>query len=673
MSPAPGQHGFWFQSVPYLRWRLVIWLLPVLGLLWTVSRAPDWLEPRRLTVEAQPGQSLTLGREALWAPRADEEHILLRREGNREWRLANISASKQVLWWPASGGGEQQIRKWPLTPGAAFAVGNHHLTVLVSQQKQLSLQAGDQRWEYDGIRLYRAGQPLPECRRDWRGQMREGLGALGLSLFLRQRPLRLGGGVYCADRLGLAGVPLDTVAIEPAARGFVLASGSAGEADGVPVTVAVGTPDAESLWRRSIVLAKGDVLLVGHTQYRVVEVTSTLGLAVETRARRVLENPSPPAAAGGVAVQWVRPAWLWPPKQQSLDWRFGLILLPLALSLVWRRLRPSDPVAGIRWRIVLALTLGVACLILHLQVVSVPMLWPYLAAWPVLLVWLFSVSARWSIGLLAILGLLLGGGLVALLQLGVGAGEDGWQRYGGSTVALAGAFGWLVWAGWRMLGPIGWLNERRINWLLHLLCVASLALLGMQVAVGDEGGWMGLQPFELTQLALVAAAARALTLRGRSPLHGWSRAHSAPWLRYLAPLALFTVVCGFALVFLRDFSPLVLLGFWGLAMLWAYLRAHPLPLWRWTGQAVVVALLVLIGSGLTWVRDRPETFALPFQADRIAAWAAPEQYPHAGYQPRRALEAIRAGGWSGKVWSEAVNGRVMTVPVVESDFAPTFF
>lgn len=76
------------------------------------ERRTGW-EPRRLTVEAQPGQSLTLGREALWAPRADEEHILLRREGNREWRLANISASKQVLWWPASGGGEQQIQNGP--------------------------------------------------------------------------------------------------------------------------------------------------------------------------------------------------------------------------------------------------------------------------------------------------------------------------------------------------------------------------------------------------------------------------------------------------------------------------------------------------------------------------------------------------------------------------------
>jgi len=52
---------------------------------------------------------------------------------------------------------------------------------------------------------------------------------------------------------------------------------------------------------------------------------------------------------------------------------------------------------------------------------------------------------------------------------------------------------------------------------------------------------------------------------------------------------------------------------------------------------------------------------------------APEQYPHAGYQPRRALEAIRAGGWTGAVWSDTANGRVMTVPLVENDFTPTFF
>ena len=44
-----------------------------------------------------------------------------------------------------------------------------------------------------------------------------------------------------------------------------------------------------------------------------------------------------------------------------------------------------------------------------------------------------------------------------------------------------------------------------------------------------------------------------------------------------------------------------------------------------------------------------------------------------GLKLRRALEAIRAGGWAGTVWNETANGRAMTVPVVESDFAPSFF
>ncbi|MER2528490.1 MAG: FtsW/RodA/SpoVE family cell cycle protein, partial [Candidatus Competibacter denitrificans] len=76
---------------------------------------------------------------------------------------------------------------------------------------------------------------------------------------------------------------------------------------------------------------------------------------------------------------------------------------------------------------------------------------------------------------------------------------------------------------------------------------------------------------------------------------------------------------------------------------------------------------------LSWLQTRPETLSLDFQMDRIRVWAAPEQYPHAGYQLRRALEAIRAGGWAGTVWSEPANGRAMAVPVVESDFAPAFF
>ncbi|PIE83290.1 MAG: hypothetical protein CSA09_02120 [Candidatus Contendobacter odensis] len=51
----------------------------------------------------------------------------------------------------------------------------------------------------------------------------------------------------------------------------------------------------------------------------------------------------------------------------------------------------------------------------------------------------------------------------------------------------------------------------------------------------------------------------------------------------------------------------------------------------------------------------------------------PEHCPHAGYRPRQARNEIRAGGWYGDIWHNTVNGRVMTVPAVERDFAATFF
>ena len=86
-------------------WLTLLWLLPVLAMGWTVYRAPAWLEPGILTVILEPGQTVMLGREALRAPQADSEHILLRREAGGEWRVVHIAPSKQGLWGPAPGGG----------------------------------------------------------------------------------------------------------------------------------------------------------------------------------------------------------------------------------------------------------------------------------------------------------------------------------------------------------------------------------------------------------------------------------------------------------------------------------------------------------------------------------------------------------------------------------------
>ncbi|HOW62932.1 MAG TPA: FtsW/RodA/SpoVE family cell cycle protein [Candidatus Contendobacter sp.] len=654
---------------------LLIWLLPVLAVGWTVYRAPAWQEPRALTVTLEPGRSLVLGREALRAPQADGEHVLLRREADGGWRLANIAPGKQVLWRPARGHDDRPTREWPLTTGARFAVGDQSFTVLAAGAERLTLQAADQRWDYDGLHLRRNGQPLPECVVNSRTWLRERLAAWRLG-GLMPRPLRLGGGVYCADRLGLPGVPVDTALIAPTRPGFALRPGNAGRLDGLPVTVAVGTPAAESLWRRSIALATGDRLIIGRTHYRITRTEPVLELAVLTRAQRWPAGSVPPDAAPAVRTRWQAMAWLRPAALSDLFWPLLLGLPPLMLAFVWpgrRRRWPEEPV---RRRIALGLGLAGAGLGLHVSILTAPALWPYLLAWPALLVWLWTVRSPWSAGLLATVTLLLGGGLATLLQLGVGAGESGWLRYGGSSAALAGAFGWAAWAGWtlwRWQQPDPWLNGRRARWGLRLLGGLGLALLAAQAAFGDEGGWARFQPFELTKLALITAAAYALMLRARLWGRDWSFAKPSLWLRYLGPVTLLLAVSGFALAFLRDFSPLVLLLIGALALAWAYLRAHPEPAWRWGGSAALLALILLLALGVAWLHDRPEDFPLSVQTDRIQVWAAPERYPHSGYQLRRALEAIRAGGWQGAAWGDGVNGRAMAIPVVENDFTPAFF
>ncbi len=667
----------WRQRCYGLRWWWFIGWLPALGMVWTVCHAPAWLEPHRLTVTLEPGQSVVLDREVLWAAQADRDHLLLRRETEGGWRLTNLSSSKQVLWQPAGEPDYRSIREWPLTPGAQFTVGSESFTVLAADAHRLVLQGNHHVWEYDGVRLQRDGQPAPECYPDWRNRWRNGLVALGWDR-LAQRPLRLGGGVYCADRLGVTGVAVDTVAAAPIRAGFVLQPGEAGSAEGSPVITVAGTPAAESLWRRSIPLAVGDRLIIGRTRYQVVQTTPQLELAVLARVQRRLADTAPPVTGPAVAVQWRPIPWLWPVDRSGMRGLWSLVLPPLAIlamGLIWPGLPRPWSKRLRRWKIASALTLASACLGAYLASPDLPVLWPYWLAWPALGFWLAAVRSPWSVRLLAALTLLLGSGLMTLLQLGVGAGESGWLRYGGGNAALTGLFGWLVWAVWTLWQgrpPLNRLNLRLLRWSLRLLGGAALLLLAGQLLFGDEQGWAGLQPFELTKLALIATAAYALMRQARS---GQGAAGSAVsnGLRYLWPVALLVVVGGFALLFLRDFSPLALLSPWALAMGWVWLEVQPHRPLRRSGQTVLLTLIMALAVGLSWLQNHPDAFPLDFQADRIRVWAAPDRYPHAGYQLRRAQEAIRAGGWWGTVWTEAANGRVMNLPAVENDFTLAFF
>ncbi|MBE2295679.1 MAG: FtsW/RodA/SpoVE family cell cycle protein [Phycisphaerales bacterium] len=665
-------------------WLVLVWLLPMLAMIGTAWWAPLWLEPRVLKVSLEPGQTAALGREALQAPQADSEHVLLRRNTDGGWSLSNIAAYKQVLWRSARGGDVQPIRDWLLRKGATFAVGDYTFRVLEAAKGRIRLQEGKRHWEYDGFRAHLDGQPLPECYPGWRSRWSKFLAALGLRDLVR-RPLRLGGGVYCADRLGLTEVPVDTVVIAPVGVDFMLRPGEAGRPDGSMVTVAVDTPEAESLWRRSVPLAVGDDLTIGRTQYRVLRITPDLELAVVARAQRWPAAVVPRLLTPPVEVHWRPVAWLWPPGVDTWIWPLSLAIPLLALGLLWprqigggegmrdpRELRdPRDPLA--RWRLGGALALAGACLGFYLSRLTVPILWPYLLAWPALLLWLITVRSPWSIRLLVVLTLLLGVGWVTLLQLGAGAEESGWTRFGGGGAALAGTFGWLMWAGrhiWRRWRPDQRFDVRLLaRWGLLLLSGVALISLAWQAGFGDEDGWNGFQPFEFAKLTLVLVTAHVLM----ASTEKW-RIHTLFWWVFsLGSVVLLLAASGFALVFLHDFSPLMLLSLWVLALVWAYLRVISRPLWRWGGQVVLLIVVGALAVGVIWLRQSPESFPVTLQATRIRAWAMPEQYPHSAYQLRRALEAIRAGGWTGSIWRDPVNSQAMKVPLVENDFTPTFF
>lgn len=153
----------WRQRCYGLRWWWFIGWLPALGMVWTVCHAPAWLEPHRLTVTLEPGQSVVLDREVLWAAQADRDHLLLRRETEGGWRLTNLSSSKQVLWQPAGEPDYRSIREWPLTPGAQFTVGSESFTVLAADAHRLVLQGNHHVWEYDGVRLQRTVSLRPNA------------------------------------------------------------------------------------------------------------------------------------------------------------------------------------------------------------------------------------------------------------------------------------------------------------------------------------------------------------------------------------------------------------------------------------------------------------------------------------------------------------------------------
>ncbi len=665
-----------------------IWLILLLVALSSMRHAPTWQEADSVQVALKPGESLVLGhdrahqRDDLGSPYADTEHIRLLRTPTGAWWLENVSATKQVLWTPYDGE-ERRVRAWALEPGGRFTVGQQAFTVKTVAVNNLSLQSGDQLWRYNGTGLTLNDQPLPAC--DPLSPHERALKYLRAAW--QPLPLSLGGGVRCATRLGLVGAAADSALLVPTPTGYALEPGPAAPAEGALIQVENTDGKRLPLRQLAVPLRVNDRLIIGYTRYRITQASGVSVLEITARGQRWLAEQAQPASVNGVEVTSKPLSWIHAPSWDAMRDAGLTILAVFGVSvLLWGL--PRSSWRRSRWQhlgFIGSLALALAWLVLYLlHGGQVPFVWAYASLWIALLSWVWlGRRSNQSALLVGALLWLLGWGLISQGQLGVGAEESGWMRYSQSTAFLGNVIVWLVLAGilfWRNFAPRWVLTQHALIWVHRILTAVVLVLLIVQVAVGDETGVGGFQPIELVKLLLILAV--TLTLAERLELSGWDFSFDKRklWLRYSWLIVLSLAATVIALGLLHDLSPIFLLGVTALALLWAYWRIHPHWGWRWVGQLGLALGVAGLIYALMQLYSHPDWFPHGLQSDRIQVWAAPERYPHSGYQVRKALSEIRAGGWLGLNAGylpghvqPGVNGDVMQVPAVQDDFAPAFF
>jgi cell division protein FtsW len=166
--------------------------------------------------------------------------------------------------------------------------------------------------------------------------------------------------------------------------------------------------------------------------------------------------------------------------------------------------------------------------------------------------------------------------------------------------------------------------------------------------------------------------AAAGAVPGRPAAHGGAR-----WFRLGAPALLFLALMGFALVQVDDFSPLILLGVWLAAMLFAWSLASG----RHAAAAGVAGVALLAAAGIVLLRGAgaEQLGQWGFYADRFAVWLDPARHPHTGQQVLLGARAIAEGAWWGSdsllgIASLGLPGSgALLIPAVQDDFAPSFF
>jgi cell division protein FtsW len=647
--------------------------LQVLALL----RAPEAWLPAAITVKLAPGESIVLGQHELAAPQADRNHLSLRRDAQDGWMLRNLSASRQVVLMRDAG--EQRMGSVPLQAGQRFQIDSALFDVQAADAGSVTFSRDGHEWRYDGAVLYRDGRQQANCPQSHvASKMLSFWNRYAPGVLTISRPLSFGGNLYCDNRLGL-------VQVTPGAAQLARSNGrlqlSAGNPDGDRAAVLVLNGGVQSdLRKQEAALAGVNAIVVGHTRFQLSADADRLTLK-PSRHIKLFGGPELKLPEQ-VSWQWQQRA-LWDDGHVKAVW-IGLAtsIACIAAGLAWTAVRVRGGAAnlGMLPAAGCVLATGVIALILQRAGYAPSAASSLLLAACSLLLWL-ALPGRLTL-LAAASVVLLAAGLLAQLELGLGAPESSWLRYYQKSAALL-AIGLglgamlRLWA-LRQAARGTHLRQRSIEWMLAAFAAVALAALAAQVLWGDETGVFDLQPVELAKLALTALTAHCLALR-----FNW---HSGPqrlseqgarWLQLIAPALLFIALLGLSLVQVDDFSPLILLLVWSTVMAFAYAvaaRNHKLA------AALIVMALTAAGA-IVYLRcvGTDDLIRWGFYADRFLVWLNPAEHPHTGQQLLLGARAIADGGWLGADhWMGLRSlgmsaGSAVQIPAVQDDFAASFF
>ena len=652
----------------------------VLGLLCALQllalwRSPAVVSPALVALTLKPGEAITLGRQELAAPQADKAHVGIRRDLAGRWFAQNVSNRQLLLQRDGS-----DRRTGTLAPreGQQFRIGATLFTVEAADDKSVAFSGAGRHWRYDGATLLRDGQAQAACP-DTRPAARiaAAWNRWAPRAITIARPLAFGGNLYCDNRLGLEHIDLGAATLARGNGLLLLASGG-GPA---PLLVSSGAGSFD--------LARSETPLDGVTALVAGRTRMALRLAGDRMELRPLSHVALFADARvqlPPQVQWEwrqRRPWTLPGGRA---WWVAIALcgaLALAGAVAWQRgswpfergVAPATRAASIG-ALLLAIA-GITALMLQRAGtppgIGVSILLGSAALWCCLL-----LPGRLS--LVTVAGvLLLAVGLLAQLELGLGAMESSWLRhYQKTTSLLAIGLGLGAHLRLRLGGRPFVMPQTRLEWMLALLACGALAALLLQVVFGDETGVFDLQPVEFAKLALTALTAHCIALG-----LGWNAAlpaHTHPalrWFRLAAPALLFIALLGLALVQVDDYSPLILLLVWSMAMAFAWSLAAR----KYLATAAVICIACAAAGAIAWLRSAGagEVSQWTFYADRFLVWLDPASHPHTGQQLLLGARAIAEGAWWGSDSLLGLSslgqsaGSALHIPQVQDDFAPSFF